>query len=274
MPLRRTHQVSTAQFSGPFDLLLSLVTKQKIEVSSLNIADIADQYLLEVERLESMDLEVASDFVLVASTLLSLKAASLVVDEETQRSVEDTSEDTEWLDEFESLTPDETLEILCARLIAYKQFRSAAAFLEQRSYVQSRIYMRTSGPDIDMSDMPHRYLDGITLRSLAVQAADIFSRRQEFLLAAAHVAPRRKPLGYTISSLDALLRERGNLSFSRLCDEASIADTVAYFLSALELTKWGSATLWQEELFGDILITHTPGSEAYTFNPDSDETTL
>ena len=73
-----SYRVSTQGYSGPFDLLLQLVSRQKVDIGSISIAEVAEQYLAEVERLEALDLDVASDFLLVAATLLDIKAASLV----------------------------------------------------------------------------------------------------------------------------------------------------------------------------------------------------
>ena len=76
-----SYRISTQAYSGPFDLLLQLVSRQKVDIGAISIAEVADQYLAEIERMSDMDLDVASDFVLVASTLLDIKAASLVPDE-------------------------------------------------------------------------------------------------------------------------------------------------------------------------------------------------
>ena len=92
------YRVSTAGFEGPFDLLLQLVMRQKVDIGSVSVARIADQYLEEVGRMGDLDLEVASDFVLVAASLLDLKAASLVPEEEPAAPDEE---------EFENLTAEE-----------------------------------------------------------------------------------------------------------------------------------------------------------------------
>ena len=68
-----SYRVSTQGYSGPFDLLLQLVSRQKVDIGSISIAEVAEQYLAEVERLEALDLDVASDFLLVAATLLDIK---------------------------------------------------------------------------------------------------------------------------------------------------------------------------------------------------------
>ena len=115
-------KVRTQSYSGPFDLLLQLVTRQKVTIGSISISEVANQYLAEVERMEDLDLDVASDFVLVASTLLDIKAASLVPAEPVSRNADVEDEDDA---DLEGLSPDEAREVLIARLIAYKQFRSA-----------------------------------------------------------------------------------------------------------------------------------------------------
>ena len=73
-----SYRVRTQAYSGPFDLLLTLVSRQKVTIGSISISEVASQYLEEVDRMADLDLDVASDFVLVASTLLDIKAASLV----------------------------------------------------------------------------------------------------------------------------------------------------------------------------------------------------
>ena len=73
-----SYRVRTDNFEGPFDILLYLVSRQRVDIGSINIADIADQYLDEISRVHIVDLDVASDFLLVAATLLEIKAASLI----------------------------------------------------------------------------------------------------------------------------------------------------------------------------------------------------
>ncbi len=73
-----SYKVNTATYSGPFDLLLQLVSRQKVAIGSISISEVADQDLAEVDAMEELDLDVASDFVLVASTLLDMKAHALV----------------------------------------------------------------------------------------------------------------------------------------------------------------------------------------------------
>ena len=107
------YRVSVAGFEGPFDLLLQLVMRQKIDIGTVSVSAVADQYLAEVANMPDVDLEVASDFVLVAATLLDLKAAALVQGDP----VEDTTEE-DFDDGYEDLTADEMRDVLVARLMA------------------------------------------------------------------------------------------------------------------------------------------------------------
>lgn len=258
-----SYRVRTQTYSGPFDLLLQLVSRQKVTIGSISISEVANQYLEEVERMADLDLDVASDFVLVASTLLDIKAASLVPDEPLTRSRRD-YDDLDEEDDLEGLTPDEAREVLIARLIAYKQFRGAAAALGARSEAEGRMHPRTVGPDPEFLGLMPDYLEGISLRSLAVICADIDSRRETFLLEAEHVAPRRLPVALTIAAVDRLVRGRGSVSFSELLDGQDTPEViVANFLAILELYKRGLATVRQDELFGDIQIEHVEGAAPY-----------
>ena len=99
------YRVHTQAFTGPFDLLLALVSRQKVAIGSISITEVADQYLAEVQRMGQLDLDVASDFLLVASTLLDMKAASLVPADVRPPVDEDMDEDAE--DEFANLSPDQ-----------------------------------------------------------------------------------------------------------------------------------------------------------------------
>lgn len=256
-----SYKVRTQAFSGPFDLLLQLVTRQKVTIGSIAIAEVANQYLEEVERMRDLDLDVASGFVLVASTLLDIKAASLVP-AEPPRFFGDDFEDED--DDLGDLDPDEAREVLIARLIAYKQFRGAAAALAARSEAEARMHPRTVGADPQFLGLMPDYLDGITLRSLAVICADIDSKRETFLLESEHIAPKRLPVALTIASVDRLVRSRRRVTFSELVGEDSTPEVVvANFLAILELFKRGLVRVSQSEVFGEIDVEHITGAEAY-----------
>lgn len=271
-----SYKVRTQAFSGPFDLLLQLVTRQKVTIGSISIAEVANQYLEEVERMRDLDLDVASDFVLVASTLLDIKAASLVPAEPARRAAADDADDED--DDLADMDPEEAREVLIARLIAYKQFRSAAAALAARSEAEARMHPRMVGADPEFLGLMPDYLEGISLRSLAVICADIDSKRETFLLESEHIAPKRLPVALTIASVDRLVRSRRHVTFTELVGEDSTPEVVvANFLAILELFKRGLVRVSQSEIFGEIDVDHIEGTEAYKIDAtalaDLDEAT-
>ncbi|MCH4053860.1 MAG: segregation/condensation protein A [Atopobiaceae bacterium] len=260
--------VATQAFTGPFDLLLRLVSQQRVDIGSISVAEVADQYVEEVRRMQDMDLDVASDFLLVASTLLDIKAASLVSDEAPQRSIDFDD------DELAGLTPEEAREVLVARLVAYKQFRNAAASLGARAEAEARMHPRTAGPDPEFVGVMPDFLAGITLRGLGVICADVMSRRQEFLLEAEHIAPKRLPVRLAVESVERVVRRPGSHTFSELIGESPTAEgVVVTFLAILELYKRGAVLLEQEENFSDIGIEYVASEEgeAATGQDEEDE---
>ncbi len=263
--------VRTQAYSGPFDLLLQLVSRQKVAIGSISVAEVADQYLAEVDRMGELDLDVASDFLLVASTLLEMKAAALVPDDLPRpRGADDEDEP----DDYADLTPDEAREVLIARLIAYKQFRNAALSLGGRMEAEALMQPRTAGPDPSFSNLMPDYLEGISLRSLSVICADLTARRDAALLEAEHVAPRRLPIALTVASVDRLMRSRGTMTFSELlAGEQTPEAVVATFLAILELFKRGSLALSQAEVFGEIDVTSVEGAPAFELD-DSELTSI
>lgn len=256
-----SYKVNTATYSGPFDLLLQLVSRQKVAIGSISISEVADQYLAEVDAMDELDLDVASDFVLVASTLLDMKAHALVPQDV---SLKNSYDEDEYDDELDGLSPDEAREVLIARLIAYKQFRNAGAALGSRMEAESYMFPRSVGPDPDFLNLMPDYLEGITLRSLAVICADIDSKRETFLLEAEHVAPKRLPVALTVASVDRLTRSKGKVTFSELLDGQDTPEiVVANFLAVLELFKRGLVRVKQDVIFGEIEIEHIEGADSY-----------
>ena len=173
-----SYRVSTQVYSGPFDLLLQLVSRQKVDIGSISISEVAEQYLAEVERLEALDLDVASDFLLVAATLLDIKAASLVPDDSSN-----VTEDDDLDDEFSGLDADSLREVLIQRLIAYKQFKGAAAALGARMEAESRMHPRVAGPEPRVLELDARLPCGHHaarpcrhLRGFGWQARDVPAR--------------------------------------------------------------------------------------------------
>jgi len=239
-----SYRVKTEGFEGPFDLLLQLVARQKLDIAELSIAEIADQYLAEIDRMQDLDLDVASDFLVVAATLLEIKAASLLPRDEPAELIE-----------FEDMSPEEARELLIARLLAYKQFKNAAAELGGRFEAEAHMHSRAAGLEEPFVKLMPDYLEGVTLHGLAVLCADLMHKREVFLLEADHVAAAPISLEMHVESVARLMRARQRSSFRGLVSEdASVEELVVTFLAILELYKRGLVRLEQSDLFEDIEI--------------------
>ncbi len=246
------YTVKTDIFEGPFDLLLHLVSRQKLDVSAISVSDVADQYLAYIDRMHDLDIDIASDFLLVAATLLEIKASSLLPKEEQY-----------FGDELDDLSPDEARDILVARLLAYKQFKNAAAEISARMEAEDRMHPRQAGLEAEYLTLMPDYLEGVTLRGLAVICADLLHRREVFLLEAEHVASMPISLELHAESVHRQLVKHGTVRFSEILEgNASAEVVVVTLLAILELYKRGLADIAQDHLFGEIVITHIDDEEA------------
>lgn len=251
-----SYTVKTDVFEGPFDLLLHLVSRQKLDVKAISVTDIAEQYLEHIEKMRELDLDVASEFLLLAATLLEVKASALLP-----------REDAYVGDELDDLSPQEARDILIARLLAYKQFKNAAAELNARLESEGRMHGRQAGLEERFLQLMPDYLEGVTLRELALMCAELNQRREVFLLEAEHVASVPISLEEYAERVGDILRRRKKLSFADLLEDASAPEVVVVtFLAILELYKRGDADLRQDAVFGDIHIIWTgKGGSPWTF---------
>jgi segregation and condensation protein A len=246
------YTVKTDVFEGPFDLLLHLVSRQKLDVAAISVSDVADQYLAYIDRMADLDLDIASDFLLVAATLLEIKASALLPKEEQY-----------FGDELDDLSPDEARDILVARLLAYKQFKNAAAEISARMEAEDRMHPRQAGLEHEFLTLMPDYLEGVTLRGLAVVCADLLHRRDVFLLEAEHVASMPISLELHAESVHRQLMRQGTVRFSEIIAGNATAEVIVVtFLAILELYKRGLADISQDAVFGEIVITNIDEAEA------------
>ncbi|MDA3937556.1 MAG: segregation/condensation protein A [Actinomycetota bacterium] len=240
-----SYRIRTDVFEGPFDLLLHLVSRQKLDVNSISITEVADQYLEHIDRMRELDLDVASDFLLLAATLLEIKAASLLPKEEQY-----------FGDELDDMSPQEARELLVARLLAYKQFKNVAAELAARMESVGRMHPRQAGIEQEFLGLMPDYLEDVTLRGLAVVCADLMHKRAVFLLEAEHVASMPISLEKHADSVARTLKSAGSISFAELIGDQPNAELIVVtFLAILELYKRGLASLSQTDVFAEIVLT-------------------
>lgn len=254
------YRVKIESFEGPFDLLLYLVSRKKVDIGAIPIAEITDQYLAEVARMEKLDLDIASDFLLVAATLLEIKAQSLL-----PKQRDDVAE------EIAELDPNDARAMLVERLVEYKKFKNAAAELDARFVAEGRMHARPFGPDARFLNLMPDFLEDVTLDSLGVLAAQALARRERFLLESEHIAAKPIPVEVHVRAIHARIMAQKHLTFNQLLKaESRPAIVVVTFLAILELYKRKMVDLKQDEQFGDISIDYIEGSGELVFSEEDE----
>jgi segregation and condensation protein A len=236
------YAVSTPVYEGPFDLLLHLILKDEVELWEVSLADVVDAFLREVETLGRVDLEVATEFLLIASTLVELKARRLLP-----------GADMTELDE--ELLRFEERDLLLGRLLECKTFKDAAQVLERRLKSGSRCVPRTMGPEEPFRSMAPDPLERVTLQALVKAARRGLAPREEPVVDTEHVAPIRASVRDAVEVVLLLLPSDGAVTFRTLV--AGVEDRLEFivrFLAVLELFKQGVVDLQQTDTFGDLTV--------------------
>ena len=239
------YEVSTPVFEGPFDLLLHLILREQVDLYDVPLASIVDAYLAELRRLEGLDLDVATEFLLIAATLVELKVRRLLPGRDD-------------VDLDEELALWEERDLLLARLLECKTFKDVAARFARLSEAAARSVPRLVPLEEPFASLAPDLLEGVTPARL----------RDAFLRASApkplphvdlaHVAPIRASVADAVAELVDELPRVGRIGFRRLT--AGIAErleVIVRFLALLELFKQGLVELDQAHTFGDIEVVWT-----------------
>jgi len=237
------YEVSTSVFEGPFDLLLQLITADQVDLYEISICRIVDGYLAELERMESLDLDMATEFLLIAATLVELKSRRLLP------GLDDGDLD-------EELALWEERDLLLSRLLECKTFKDAAAALHRLSEQASRSYPRLTGPDERFLSLAPDLLAGITpeaLRDAFIRAA---TPKPVPRVQMDHVAPIRASVADAVVELLDELPRVGVITFRRLTQGlVERLAVIVRFLAVLELYKQGAIDLEQTERLGELRVT-------------------
>lgn len=255
-------RIRTDNFEGPFDLLLHLVQRQKVDIGTLSISAITDQYLDSIQALDYLDLEVASDFLVVASSLLEIKAASLLPEVEAPPE-----------EEPRPVSVEELRECLLERLVSYKAYKDAASELAARCERMAGQRARHCGPDRELLGCYPDYLEQVSLDDLAHLVVNLAQERSRVLLESEHIAARPLPVERYVRTLSERIARAQKVHFSQLVSpNAPAALVVVNFLALLELYKRNRVDLRQEQSFGDIMIEALPSlkpSREASLEPDN-----
>ncbi|CAN5781673.1 hypothetical protein BH10ACT1_BH10ACT1_09630 [soil metagenome] len=241
------YEVRTTGFEGPFDLLLHLIIGEQVDLYEISLSRIVDAYLAELEKMEHLDLEVATEFLLIAATLVELKTRRLLP--------EDADVD---LDEEFSLW--EERDLLLARLVECKTFKDAALLLSALADDASRSFPRTVGLDERYFDLAPDLLAGVTGQDIAAAFVRAVTPKPVLRVELDHVAPSRLSVTEAVVELMDELPRIGRITFRHLTDSfVERLDVVIRFLAVLEMYKQGLIDLDQPTTFGDLTISWLGG---------------
>jgi segregation and condensation protein A len=236
------YEVQTPVYEGPFDLLLHLILREQVDLYEISLYRIVDAYLVEIEKLETLDLEITTEFLLIAATLVELKCKRLLP--------EDTDVDLD--DEFALW---EERDLLIARLLDCKTFKDAAQVLGELADAASRSHPRTAGLEDHFLELAPDLLAGIDSEDLRAAYLRAMTPRPKPVVSIEHIHSVRISVTEAVEELLDELPRMGRVTFRRLTEElVDRLEIVVRFLAVLELFKQGFVELDQPAAFGDIDI--------------------
>ncbi len=222
-------------FEGPFDLLLTLVLREELELAEVDVAEIVLEFCSRLEDQGRLDLDACGEFLVLVAALLELKARGLFPEEDL---------------ELSELEPEEAAEELARRLAEYRRMKEAAAWLAERLEGESNRFFRL-GP-APLAPRPERRLApqepeklGAALRLLAVEPPS---------LSLQHMALRFPPVSQFLERFRAVLARRRRFDFETEVGGLSRVDAAVAFLALLELRKTGEISLEQAAPFAPIRV--------------------
>ncbi len=236
-----SYEVKTRVFEGPLDLLLQLITSHQVEITELRLGDLVSEYLLHMDLMEKMDIEVTSEFLLIAATLIQLKARHLLPDDRE-------------IDIDDELALAEERDRLLARLLACLTFKDVAAVLAHRFDGNARFVPRLAGLDPDITPLQPEVKLGVDLEQFLAIAERAFEAAPDEP-DLDHLDLDLPSVGDAIADVRIRVAALAETEFETLvahCDRS--LDVVAYFLALLELARWGVISVSQEHRDAPIRV--------------------
>ena len=238
------YKVQFEVFEGPLDLLLYLVKKQEVDIYDVNLTKLATDFLAYIELMKQLDLDIAGDFLVMASTLLHIKSRELLpVNQQAAAEEDPDDEDPRWE--------------LIRQLVEYKKFKDAAAQLQNRETEQEQVFLHTA-PKIEFEPEPSAVRPAVSVFDLVSAVSTILKRFQERDQSRDVFADK-----WSVSEKIELLRNeittRQKIRFSELFQHAtSRMEVVVTFLAMLELTRLKVLICTQADPFSEIEIGIAP----------------
>jgi segregation and condensation protein A len=229
-------------FEGPFDLLLSLIAKHKLDVTEVSLSKVTDEFIAHIRAMgPDWDLDQASEFLVVAATLLDLKAARLLPAAE--------------IEDEEDLALLEARDLLFARLLQYRAYKRVAEIFAARWEAEQLRRPRTVGLEPEHAELLPDVVISIGLEAFAKLAARAMEPKPKPVVYVDHIHTPKVSVREQAELVVALLRERGEARFAELtADAPDVLTVVARFLALLELYREKLLAFDQPEALGDLLV--------------------
>jgi len=261
------YKVKFEVFEGPLDLLLYLIKKEEVDIYEVNLTSLATQFIAYVDTMRLLDLEVAGEFLVMASTLMFLKSRELLpVEQRAETGEEEEGEDPRWE--------------LIRQLVEYKKFKDAAAKLQVLETAQENTFPRRPGtPEFAAETVPAK--SEVSIFDLLNAVNSILKRFEEKTESTREIFEDKWTVSEKIELLLQQIAAQPRLKFSELfADATSRSEVVCTFLALLELIRLKQLVCAQSEVFGDIEITRpqtatlapAPGVEPWQLTPSDTET--
>ncbi|MEI5521431.1 segregation/condensation protein A [Streptomyces brasiliscabiei] len=242
-------KVRLANFEGPFDLLLQLISKHKMDVTEVALSKVTDEFMAHIRAMgPDWDLDETTEFLVVAATLLDLKAARLLPAAE----VEDEAD----------LALLEARDLLFARLLQYRAYKQIAEIFNRRLDAEARRYPRTVGLEPQHAELLPEVVISIGAEGFARLAVKAMQPKPKPQVYIDHIHAPLVSVQEQAGIVVARLRELGEASFRVLVEDTDDTLTVvARFLALLELYREKAVALDQETALGDLIVRWTGGDE-------------
>ncbi|GAX52615.1 segregation and condensation protein A [Streptomyces olivochromogenes] len=240
-------KVRLANFEGPFDLLLQLISKHKLDVTEVALSKVTDEFMAHIRAMgPDWDLDQTTEFLVVAATLLDLKAARLLPAAE----VEDEAD----------LALLEARDLLFARLLQYRAYKQIADIFNARLEEEGRRYPRTVGLEAHHAELLPEVVISIGAEGFARLAVKAMQPKPKPQVYVDHIHAPLVSVQEQAGIVVARLRELGEASFRALVEDTEDTLTVvARFLALLELYREKAVALDQEEALGELMVRWTGG---------------
>lgn len=237
--------VKLENFDGPFDLLLQLISRHKMEITEVALATVTDEFIAHIRALEETDegwkLDQATEFLVVAATLLDLKAARLLPSGE--------------VDDEEDLALLEARDLLFARLLQYRAFKEIASIIADRIDIQEKSFPRSVSLEPHLAALLPEVMIGVTPERFAAVANRVLAPKVLPKLSTEHLHMAMVSVAAESRNVVALLRRNRTMTFRALvADAESTLVVVARFLSLLELYKDGQIRFEQVIALGELQV--------------------